>query len=365
MIEIPVELGERRYPIVIGHGVVRVLADALSGLRGRRLLVVSSPRVWKLHGPAVERGLRGLAPAALVLFRDGEREKTRATLGRLHDAFLEKGLARDGVVLAVGGGVIGDLAGFAAATYMRGVAWVGVPTTLLSMVDSSIGGKVGVNHPKAKNLLGAFHQPRAVVVDPSFLKTLPEREVRSGAYEILKYGVLGDRALFRSLQGAPPDLRAWDRQALENAIATSCRLKAYVVEKDEHERGLRKTLNLGHTLGHALETVTSYGRFTHGEAVGWGLVGAALLAREKGLLSDTTALTIANAVDHLGPRPLVSDLRADELLAAVARDKKAEGGRVPFILPTAIGRVTIRPDVTKAEIRRVLKLLARREAGAS
>jgi 3-dehydroquinate synthase len=297
-----------------------------------------------------------------VLFPDGEEQKTRATLDRLHDAFLAQGLARDGMVLAVGGGVVGDVAGFAAATYMRGVAWVGVPTTLLSMVDSAIGGKVGVNHPKAKNLLGAFHQPRAVVVDPDFLATLPERHVRSGAYEILKYGVLGDRALFRSLQAAPPDLRRWDRRELENAIATSCRIKAEVVEKDERERGLRKTLNLGHTLGHALETVTRYRRFTHGEAVGWGMVGAAFIARLKGLLSEGAADAIANAVDHLGPRPRVSDLPAGELLLAVARDKKAEAGRVPFILPTAVGRVTIRPDVTKAEIRRVLKVMAGREA---
>jgi 3-dehydroquinate synthase len=362
MIEITVELGDRRYPIVIGHGVARVLADVVPGLRGRPVLVVSSPRVFKCHGAAVLRGLRGLSVANPVLFPDGERQKTRATLDRLHDAFLARGLARDGVVLAVGGGVVGDLAGFAAATYMRGVAWVGVPTTLLSMVDSAIGGKVGVNHPKAKNLLGAFHQPRAVVVDPSFLDTLPEREVRSGAYEILKYGVLGDRALFRALQAAPPDLRRWDRPELENAIATSCRIKAEVVEKDEREKGLRKTLNLGHTLGHALETVTRYRRFTHGEAVGWGLVGAAFIARLKGLLSESAADAIANAVDRLGPRPRVSDLPVDELLAAVARDKKAEAGRVPFILPTAVGRVTIRPDVTRAEIRRVLKVMAGREA---
>jgi len=362
MIEIPVELGNRRYPIVIGHGVARVLAHAVPGLRGLRLLVVSSPRVWKLHGPAVQRGLRGLSVSGPVLFPDGEAQKTRKTLDRLHDAFLAQGLARDSIVLAVGGGVVGDVAGFAAATYMRGVAWVAVPTTLLSMVDSAIGGKVGVNHPKAKNLLGAFHQPRAVVVDPDFLATLPEREVRSGAYEILKYGVLGDHALFRSLQAAPADLRRWGRQELENAIATSCRIKAEVVEKDEREKRLRKTLNLGHTLGHALETVTRYRRFTHGEAVGWGLVGAAFIARLKGLLSEGTADAIANAVDHLGTRPRVSDLPADELLLAVSRDKKAEAGRVPFILPTAVGRVTIRPDVTKAEIRRALKVMAGREA---
>ncbi len=362
MIEIPVELGERRYPIVIGHGLARLLGDVLLPLKGRRLLIVSSPRVWSRHGATVARGLRARSPAGPVLFPDGEQHKTRKTLGRLHDAFLSAGLARDGVVVAVGGGVVGDVAGFAAATYMRGIPWVGVPTTLLAMVDSSIGGKVGVNHPKAKNLLGAFHQPWAVVIDPAFLATLPAREVRSGAYEVLKYGVLGDRALFRALQGAPPDLREWNRTELENAIATSCRIKAYVVEKDEREKGLRKILNLGHTLGHALETVTRYRRFTHGEAVGWGLLGAATIARRKGLLKDAARDAIASAVDRLGPRPRMSDLAEGALLDAVSRDKKAEAGRVPFILPTAIGRVVLRDDVDRTEIRSALRAMAAREA---
>jgi len=357
MIEIPVELGDRRYPIVIGHGLARLLGDVLGDQKGRRVLVVSSPKVWKLHGPTVSRGLRSLSPKGPVLFPDGERHKTRETLARLHDACLASGLGRDGLVLALGGGVVGDVAGFAAATYMRGIPWVGVPTTLLSMVDSSIGGKVGVNHPKAKNLLGAFHQPRAVVVDPAFLSTLSAREVRSGAYEVLKYGVLGDRALFRSFAGASPDLREWERAALENAIATSCRIKAYVVEKDEREKGLRKVLNLGHTLGHALETVTRYRRFTHGEAVGWGLVGAATIAGRKGLLKDGARAAIVDAVDRLGPRPRLSDLSEGALLEAVSRDKKAEAGRVPFILPTSIGRVVIRPDVTLGDIRHALKAM--------
>ena len=362
MIEIPVELGERRYPIVIGHGLARLLGDVLVSEKGRRVLVVSSPKVWSRHGDTVTRGLRALSPKGPLLFADGERHKTRETLGRLHDGFLAAGLGRDGLVVAVGGGVVGDVAGFAAATYMRGIPWVGVPTTLLSMVDSSIGGKVGVNHPKAKNLLGAFHQPRAVVVDPAFLETLPAREMRSGAYEVLKYGILGDRALFHAFESAPADLREWDRALLETAIATSCRIKAEVVGKDEREKGLRKILNLGHTLGHALETVTRYRRFTHGEAVGWGLLGAATIARRKGLLKDTARDAITRAVDRLGPRPRMSDLPEEALLEAISRDKKAEAGRVPFILPTAIGRVTIRPDVTLADIRYALKMMAGREA---
>jgi 3-dehydroquinate synthase len=354
MLEIPVELGARRYAVSVGHGLARLLPELLGGFRGRKAALVAGRRVFALHGRAVERSLRGLGPVHVVLVPDGERFKSRSTLETIYDAFLEARLGRDGLVVAFGGGVVGDLAGYAAATWMRGVDWVGIPTTLLSMVDSSIGGKVGINHAKAKNLIGAFHQPRAVVIDPAFLLTLPAREVRSGAYEVLKCAILGDRALFAALREAPAGLRGWDRVATENAIATACRIKAEVVEKDEREGGLRRVLNLGHTIGHALEAVTAYRRFTHGEAVGWGLVGAAFISRRRGLLPEAGYDAIASAVDHLGPRPPVSDLAAPRVLDALARDKKARARRVPFVLPTAIGRVAIHDDVTRAEVVRAL-----------
>jgi 3-dehydroquinate synthase len=293
---------------------------------------------------------------------DGERFKSRATLDAVYDAFLAARLGRDGLVVALGGGVVGDLAGFAAATWMRGVDWVGIPTTLLSMVDSSIGGKVGINHAKAKNMIGAFHQPRAVVIDPAFLASLPVRELRSGAYEVLKCAILGDRALFASIRRAPAGLRGWDRVEVENAIASACRIKAEVVEKDEREGGLRRVLNLGHTIGHALEAVTRYRRFTHGEAVGWGTIGAAFVARRRGLLPEASFDAIASAVDHVGPRPRVSDLEAPKVLEALSRDKKAKAGRVPFVLPTAIGRVAVHDDVTRDEVVRALRVMAGREA---
>jgi 3-dehydroquinate synthase len=226
------------------------------------------------------------------------------------------------------------------------------------MVDSSIGGKVGVNHPKAKNLIGVFHQPRAVVVDTSFLETLPARERQSGAYEVLKCGILGDAGLFAALADAPRRLEGWGRRALELAVASACRIKASVVSRDERDGGPRRVLNLGHTLGHALEAVTSYRRFTHGEAVGWGLIGAARLALGKSLLSRSAFERITAAVDRLGPRPGVSDLDPDEILAAVAKDKKARAGIVPFVLPIAVGRVVIRSDVREAEVRRVLGSLS-------
>jgi 3-dehydroquinate synthase len=362
MIEVPVELGARRYSVSIGHGVLALLPELLRGLGPRRTVLVSNPRVWALHGQRIERPLRRLGPVVRALVPDGERHKNRATLDTLHEAFLKAGLARDGLVVAFGGGVVGDLAGFAAATYMRGIDWVGVPTTLLAMVDSAIGGKVGINHPQAKNLIGAFHQPRAVVVDPAVLTTLPPRELQSGAYEILKCGLLGDRELFKAMARAPSRLAGWDRVALEGAVAAACRIKAEVVEKDERESGLRRVLNLGHTLGHALESVTGYRRFTHGEAVGWGLIGAAWIARRRGLLAESTFDRVAAAVDRLGPRPAVSGLAPERVLAAVRRDKKVKAGRLTFVLPAGIGRVVIRSDVTPPEIRHALRVMASREA---
>ncbi|MFI5007950.1 MAG: 3-dehydroquinate synthase [Solirubrobacterales bacterium] len=362
MIEIPVELGERRYTIAIGYGLARVLPDLLgSEHRSRRMALVSGRRIFALHGSRVARALGALGTVRPVLIPDGERFKNRKTLDAVYESFLAAGLGRDGLVVALGGGVVGDVAGFAAATYMRGIDWVTVPTTLLSMVDSSIGGKVGINHPGAKNLIGAIHQPKAVVIDPTFLDTLPLREARSGVYEILKAGILADRALFASLRGAPPGLRGWSRVDIERAVAGACRVKAEVVEKDEREGGLRMVLNLGHTLGHALEAVTSYRRFTHGEAVGWGMIGAAWIARRRGLLAETAFDAIASAVDGLGPRPRVSDLPVAALLEALTRDKKARDGRAVFILPTAIGRVVVKGDVEHGEIKHALKVLAARE----
>jgi 3-dehydroquinate synthase len=363
VIEIPVELGPRSYPIAIGHGLAAALPDLLGRLRGRRFVVVSNSRIWSLHASRVEKPLKQVASRLdRVLIPEGERYKTRETLALVHDAFVEAGLGRDAVVVAFGGGVVGDLAGFAAATYMRGLMWVQLPTTLLAMVDGSVGGKTGINHPQAKNMIGTFHQPKAVVIDPAFLKTLAARELQSGAYEVLKCAVLADRALFEALGDAPERLSAWERVHLENAIASACRIKADIVEKDEREDGLRRVLNLGHTLGHALESVTRYRRFTHGEAVGWGLIGAAWIARKRGVLGETAYDAIAAAVDRLGPRPRLSDLDGGQVLQAVRRDKKVRAGKLAFVLPTRIGRVVVEPDVQPSEVTRALKVMAGREA---
>jgi 3-dehydroquinate synthase len=359
MREIRVAVPGRPYVVQIERGVAAGLGRLLEPLGRSRIAVVSSPTVWEGHKGRIVPGLAGLAWTE-VLVPDGERQKNARTLQRVYDAFVAARLGRDSLVVAVGGGVIGDMAGFAAATYMRGVDWVGVPTTLLSMVDSAIGGKVGINHPRAKNMIGAFHQPRAVVVDPAFLATLPARQRQTGAYEVLKCGIIGDRGLFEALRQAPPSLEGWNAEALDEAIAAACRLKADVVGKDEREGDLRRVLNLGHTLGHAFEAVTDYRRFTHGEAVGWGLIAAASLARRRGFLPVADFEEIAAGVDGLGPRPGLGRLEPERVLDAVARDKKARDGRVPFVLPTAIGAVTIVPDVTTGEILAVLDELVER-----
>lgn len=365
MIEVPVELGARRYAVSIGHGASRLLGGLLAPFAGRPTLLVTTRKVWSLHGHRLEAPLRGLGkPLHRAFVPDGEEAKTVATLEALWHALYDAALGRDGLVVAVGGGAASDVAGLAAATWNRGVDWIAIPTTLLAMVDSSVGGKCAINHSPSKNLIGAFHQPRAVVADPELLETLPPRERQSGAYEILKCALLADRDLFRVLAEAPPRLVGWDRIALENAIADAVRVKAAVVERDERESDLRRVLNLGHTLGHALEAVTRFRRFTHGEAVGWGLIGAAWIAHRKGLLREKGFDAIARAVDALGPRPRVSDLDPARLLAATARDKKARAGKVTWVLPAAIGRVVLRQDVTAADVRAALKVMATRETRA-
>jgi 3-dehydroquinate synthase len=354
MREVAVGLGERSYAVHVGAGALAsALPRALAAAGAARVVVVSSPRVFGRHGGRLTAALGDGFTRTLV--PDAEARKTPRAVERIHDAFLAAGLGRDGLVLALGGGVVGDMAGFAAATYMRGVAWLPLPTTLLAMADASIGGKVGVNHRDAKNLVGAFHQPRAVVADLDTLATLPARQVRSGAYEVLKCGVIADPALFDAVASAPAALSRWP--GLEDAVTRACAIKARIVGEDETESGARMALNLGHTVGHALESATGYRRFTHGEAVGWGMSAAAWIASARGMIADDARAAIVAGVDRLGARPPVDDLAADDVLRVLARDKKARAGRVRFVLPTTVGAVEIVPDVAEAEVRAALARL--------
>jgi 3-dehydroquinate synthase len=352
-IRIDVHTPSRAYSVTIGHGVLDRAGRTLDDLGApRRRFIVSSPLVWRLHGPQLTRALS--APER-ILVPDGERFKQLATVSRIYDALVRAGADRAATVVTFGGGVIGDMAGFAAATYLRGVALMHVPTTLLAQVDSAIGGKVGVNHPLGKNLIGSFYQPHAVIVDPLVLGTLPRREFRAGLYEVIKYGMTSSPTLFDRVARDRKAIFARTPEALTPIIAESCRIKAEVVSADEREAGPRRILNFGHTAGHALEAVTKYRRYRHGEAVGYGMLVAAQLAKARGALADRDRQALADVIASLGPLPPIADISSAQILEAIGRDKKMIAGRLHFVLPTAIGATTIVDDVTEKEIRTALK----------
>jgi 3-dehydroquinate synthase len=351
-VRVDVSAGSWPSTILIADGLLDRLAALLDdhGVGGRRF-IVSSPVIWRLHGAEVQRALGGEEP---ILIPDGERYKNLQSVSRIYEALIRAGADRGSAIVAVGGGVIGDTAGFAAATYLRGVTLAHVPTTLLAQVDSSIGGKVGVNHALGKNLIGAFHQPRVVVIDPLLLHTLPRREFRSGLYEVVKYGMIASRDLFDRIAHDTKAIFARDPAVLVPAIVESCRIKADVVSKDEREGGLRRILNFGHTIGHALESVTRYRRFRHGEAIALGMIGAADLAVTRGALADRERRALADLITALGPLPAIADLQIEDILEGIRRDKKVVHGRLHFVLAIAIGATTTVDDVTEDELRTVL-----------
>jgi 3-dehydroquinate synthase len=323
-----------------------------------RRFLVSNPTVWRFHEPI----FAGLTPEEPILVPDGERFKNLQTIGRIYDALIRAHADRASAVVAVGGGVLGDTAGFAAATYLRGIPVVQVPTTLLAQVDSSVGGKVGVNHAQGKNLIGAFHPPAMVVVDPTLLATLPRREFRAGLYEVIKYGVIASRPLFDRVAASLSVLFKRDEDALMAIVTESCQIKASVVEQDERETGLRRTLNFGHTAGHALEAVTKYRRFRHGEAVAYGMLVAAEIAVTRGSFSADDRDLLGAVIAKMGPLPAVADLPVADVLEAIAHDKKVVAGQLHYVLPTAIGECEVVADVTKDEIAAALGSIIRARA---
>ena len=371
---IAVSLATDPYPIEIGEGLLARLGERIAeqGVKpGTKVLVVTNPLVWQHYG---EKAMESLATAGfdahLLVVDAGEERKTAATVATIHDAAFEARLERASLIVALGGGVVGDMAGFAAATWLRGIGVVQVPTTLLAMVDAAIGGKTGVNHPGGKNLIGAFHQPKLVLIDPAVLATLPEREFRAGMAEVIKYGVIGDGALFTDLESAArrdPLAGLSSRSAvgadlLQRLLERSAAAKARVVAADEREGGLRAILNYGHTIGHAVETLTGYGTYLHGEAVGLGMLAAGEIALAMDLWNagdrDRQAAVIAAA----GLPQKLPSLDPEAVLNCLQGDKKVRQGKVRFVLPTAIGSVQIRDDVSAEVIRRALE---RMESGTS
>lgn len=350
-VTVDVALGDRSYPIMVEPGGLSRLGPAMAGcLRPARCLVVSHPSIWKLYGPLVLASLEsaGWKPG-VHLIPPGEGTKSLARMQGLYMAMVAHRMDRRSPVVAVGGGVVGDLTGFAAASYLRGVPFVQVPTTLLAQVDSSVGGKVGVNLPEGKNLVGAFHQPELVLADPLSLQTLPKREFASGLAELIKYGVILDSELFERLERDIDAVLERRPSVLVPLVARACELKAQVVAADEREGGLRRILNYGHTLGHAIESVSGYGRILHGEAVAIGMVSAARIGHQMGLCDDTVADRLEALLRRAG-LPVITDLSSDALIEAMAVDKKQTADGLAWILPERIGAVVFRSDVPKALI---------------
>lgn len=345
------------YEIVCGRGVRTQAAIALARL-GRKgtVFLISSPRVWRRWGARIEKAFKGISKAT-ILFDDREAAKNLSTVEHLCRRLVRAGADRRATLVAVGGGVVGDVAGFVAASYARGVGLVHIPTTLVAQVDSAIGGKTGVNLPEGKNLVGAFYQPQLVVADPQALSTLPARQYRSGLYEVIKYGILGDAALFEFLERRIDAVVRKDATALAWFIPRCIRAKARVVRRDEREAGLRQVLNLGHTLGHALEAATNYGRFLHGEAVGWGILAATLASGGLGRLDVDDARRIARLLAWLGPLPTLRGISVAKLLRIMQSDKKSRGGRVGWVLPRRIGEVEWGAEVPEALVRDVWREL--------
>jgi 3-dehydroquinate synthase len=344
-----VELGERRYPIIIGTGLLGNI-DLAAHIRGQDCLVVSNETVAPLYLDKLRSGLSGLNVASIEL-PDGEAYKTVATMQSILDQLVASRANRDTTVIALGGGVVGDIAGFAAACYMRGVDFVQVPTTLLAQVDSSVGGKTGVNHPQGKNLIGAFHQPRVVLIDTDTLNTLPDRELSAGLAEVIKYGAICDATFFDWLEANMDSLLGRDADALAHAIRRSCELKADVVAADEREAGRRAILNFGHTFGHAIEHCQGYGEWLHGEAVAAGMIMAAKLSGiDTGDVTRLSALVAAAGLP-VDPPPIAPA----DWMAAMGMDKKVQDKRLRFVLLDAIGACRVTSDYDEPGLDAILR----------
>lgn len=351
-IRLDVRTASRRYVILIGHGLLPDLPTILDehGL-GPTRVIVSNPTVWRHWGTELKRTWPAKEP---VLIPDGEQHKTLHTVSRVYETLFEARVDRATAIVTFGGGVVGDLAGFVAATYLRGLGLAHVPTTLLAQVDAAVGGKVGVNLPGGKNLVGAFYQPWVVVSDQDLLQTLPRREFRAGLYEVVKYGFACHRDLFDRLRRDLGAVTRREPEAVTPMIADACRIKAAIVADDEREAGARRVLNFGHTAGHALEAVTSYRRFLHGEAVACGMLVASEIAVNRGLIRDEDRGRLESLLGQLGPLPTLADLQAAAVIDAMRADKKSRDGRLTFVLPSGVGQTTIADDVDDDEILRAL-----------
>lgn len=353
---IPVRSSSGSYSVVCGSGILRRMDAEIASLGDfSSIHLISSPRVWRAVGGIIPRAMASRKNAALHLVDDSESLKNIRSVENLSRRLVRAGADRRALVLAIGGGVVGDVAGFVAASYLRGVALIHVPTTVVAQVDSSIGGKTGVNLPEGKNLVGAFYPPRLVLTDPSALTTLPVREFRSGLAEVIKHAVIADAKMFAFLESNFDKVLRRDSDALAYLIPRNVAIKARIVSRDERESGLREILNFGHTFGHALESLTRYRLYRHGEAVAWGMVAAALLGREIGITSSQETSRIISLVRRLGDLPTWPRNSEDGLILRMQSDKKARAGKLRFVLSSRIGKAASFDDIPAKTLRCVLR----------
>jgi len=354
MPQFDVSTPQRTYAAVVERGAVNRLADFLPARHGR-LFVVTTQDVWALHSSRVSEAL-GDKSFDVLFFAGGEQNKRLSHVEQLAEQMVDLGADRSSVVIAFGGGIVTDLGGFLAAIFMRGIPVIQIPTTLLAQVDAAVGGKTGANLVGGKNLVGSFHQPLAVLIDPAVLGTLPEREYRAGLYEIIKTGIIATEPLFRVLADQRDAVLAQHHHVVDHIISESIRVKAEVVSEDERESGRRKILNFGHTFGHSLEAETSYTGFLHGEAVSWGMRAATYLAHDLGLLTAIDFQSILAVLDRYGPIPSVKGISAEALQSRLVKDKKTIQSKVHFVLPVRIGEVVVKSDVAPEPVRKAIEM---------
>ena len=335
------------YSAVVERGLLGSIGRYVPGNKGK-LFVVTTADVWRFVGPTITAGMSG-RPFERILLPGGEEQKRLAPIEQAAEEMVRLGGDRSSAVMAVGGGIVNDMGGFLAAIFMRGIPVIQVPTTLLAQVDAAIGGKTGANLVSGKNLIGSFHQPQAVLIDPSVLATLPEREYRAGLYEVIKHGIIRSPSLFQLFEQQRDEVLHMQTDAVDQMIIESVRIKAEVVSNDERESDLRKILNFGHTFGHALESETGYSRFLHGEAVAWGMKAAVWLGNMRRMIDDGVRDRMLKCIEDYGPIPPVDGIAAGNLHARLAADKKTVQNRVHFVLPTRIGEVVVVSDVPKEQ----------------
>lgn len=353
--QIQVDLGERSYPIYIGQSLMSDSETLSRYLLKKRILIVTNETVAPLYLKQVQDTMASFGEISSVILSDGEQFKDLTHLDSIFTALLQRNYGRDSVLVALGGGVIGDMTGFAAACYQRGIDFIQIPTTLLSQVDSSVGGKTAVNHPLGKNMIGAFYQPQIVMIDTECLQTLPAREFAAGMAEVIKYGIMWDADFFQWLENNVQALKSLDTQALVYAISRCCEIKADVVSQDETEQGVRALLNLGHTFGHAIEAEMGYGNWLHGEAVAAGTVLAAQTAKSLGLIDESIVCRIVQLLQAFDlPVKAPESMDFESFIQHMRRDKKVLGGQIRLVLPTAIGRAEVFSQVPESTLEQVI-----------